>query len=165
MSRNMLQIRRAGLFSSDYIVKENGAVVATLSRSRWRDRGEIAIQGESLRVRRKGAIKNTYVLERDEVVLAEVKREGLFRSRFVFEHHGYRYTIRRKAFSTVFKIKSNGHVAGTIKQKGFFFRGAVGELPEDWTLSIRVFVMWIALVRWKAADADTAVVAAGSLAD
>jgi len=150
----MLEIRRRRFFSKGYIAEENGVVVAELSQSAWRARGEMMIDGKSFVIKKQGALKETFTLWDGDLPLVEVRQIGAFRSTFEFNSGGGSYRMRRKAwYSSSYLVERNSMVVGSVRPRGLFASGVIVELPTQLPLAARVFIGWIALVRQEAAAA------------
>ena len=159
----MIELRRNKPFSREYVAKENGTVVAELSRAIWRRRAEMNCQGHTLRLKRQGAAKSTYALRDGDATIAEVEKPSVLRSRLAFRYGGNDFEIVDKAwYSQKLLVKSGGSVVGSIRRRGVFASGALVDLPDDLPLALRVFVGWIGMVRWD--DEASAAVAGAAVA-
>ena len=150
----MLELRKRSLFSNEYIAEENGVVVAELSQSFWRNRGEIRVEGVRMRLKKRGILRDTFTLLDDDVPLVSVEQSNVIGSKLVFNCEGRNFEICRKAwYSSTLLVKCEGEVVGSVRSRGMFSSGAIAELPTDLSIAIRVFIAWIAMVRWAAAAA------------
>ena len=154
VTTDMLELRKKGVFSNEYLAEENGTVVAELSRSSWRAQGEITVEGHRLKLKKHGALKDTFALYYGDAKVVEVTQPRALQSRLVFTHEGKDYEIRNKAwYSSTMIVESAGNVVGSVRPRGIFATGAVVELSDSLPLVLRVLIGWIAMVRWEEAAA------------
>lgn len=145
----MLYLRRERWFSNDYVVEEDGTIVANLSRSAWRNRGEITVAGRRLQVKRRGAFRDTFALYDGNEALLEIVQPAALRSKLVFAYEGRSFDVGNRAwYSSTQIVEAGGQIVGCVRSRGLFSGGAVADLPDDLPLAVRVFIAWIALVRW-----------------
>ncbi len=153
----MLELRKKSLFSNEYVAEENGNVVAELSRSRWREQGEIKVHGRSLKLKKQGVLRDTFAVFDGDTVIVEVAQPSSLRSRLTFQFDGRDFEIRDKAwYSSTLLVKSGGSVVGSVRSRGLFFARTIVELPDSLPLALRVFIGWIAIVRWAEDEAAAA---------
>lgn len=160
----MLELRKKNLFSNEYVAEENGIVVAELSRSRWREQGEITVQGRSLKLKKQGVLRDTFAVFDGDTAIVEVAQPSVWRSRLVFQFAGRGFEICDKAwYSSTLLVKSGGSVVGSIRSRSLFAAGALVDLPDSIPLGLRVFIGWLAMIRWdEAAAAGAAAAVAGA---
>ncbi len=150
----MLRLHKTRMSSKEYAVEQNGVQVASLRRSRWRDSGEIAVQETHLSVHRRGMMKDVFKLKSGGSVLAEVRQDKPLRHDLSFDYGEQSYKIRRTGWlRKVLMVESNGQVIGNVTPRGHLVSTAIEELPSEWPVPIKVFLMWIALVLWDREDA------------
>lgn len=153
----MLKVRKKNFLSNDYVAEESGVVVAELRRSRWRAQAEIAVQGRSLRLQKHGVLRDTFAVLDGDIPIIEVTQPTLWRSRLTFKFDGTEFQIMGKAwYSSRLLVKSGGAVVGSIRTRGLFVAGANVDLPDNLPLAVRVFVGWIAMIRWDEGAAAAA---------
>ena len=153
----MLELKKRSLFSSEYVARENGVVVGELSRSKWRDQGEITVQGKSLKLKKRGALKDTFTLFDGDAAIVEVTQPSALRSKLAFQYDEKDFEIRDKAwYSSTMLVESGGSVVGSVSSRGPFSSGAIVALPDSLPLAAKVFIGWVAMVRWDSAAAAAA---------
>ena len=154
----MIELKKRSLFSSEYVARDNGVVVGELSRSKWRDQGRFTVQGRDLKLKREGALKDTFTLFDGDAAILQVKQPRVLRHKLEFQYDGRDFAIRDKAwYSSTVLVESGGSLVGSVRKRGLFSTGATVDLPDSLPLAVRVFVGWIAMVRWDAAAAAVAV--------
>lgn len=157
----MLELRKKKFFSNEYVAEENGAVVAELNLSVWRSQGELTIQGRSLKLKKRGALRDTFELLDGDTALIEVAQPSAWRSRLRFRYEQRDFEIVDKAwYSSTLLLKAGESVVGSISSRGLFAEGAKVDLPDSLPLALRVFVGWIAMIHWD--DSATAGAAASA---
>jgi hypothetical protein len=156
----MLELRSKGVFSNSYFVLDNGAKVAELNRSTWRQRGEIVHQGRIHKLKVRGMMRRTFQLLDGEDLIVEARRPTTWRSRCVFEFQGRKFElVNRNWFSSALVVKAQGAEVGSIAFKGFVHPRVHIDMPDSLPLPVRVFVAWIAVLR---RDESAAAAGAGS---
>ena len=153
-------------FSYDFTVFDrSGTPIARADLSNWREIAKIAVGEARYEAHRKGWASKEFVLEKDDgrVVVAAQKPSG-WRNRFVFEHDGNRYELKKEsAGGNTFVLARDGiGLVGSVKPEGFFKREWIVDLVEEVPLEVRAFIMWLVIILWK--RAETAAAAAGGAA-
>ncbi len=145
----MLHLRKKSLFSNKYIAEEEGIAVAELSLSRWRSQAELTIQARGLKLTKQGILKDSFGLLDGNSVIVKVTQPSGWRPRFVFHFDERDFEIRHKAwYSSTLLVKSGESVVGSIHPRGLFATEANVDLPDSLPLALRVFIGWIAMIRW-----------------
>jgi hypothetical protein len=152
--RAMIELRKKGIFSNEYVATADGVVVAELNRSVWGTRGEMTVQGHRLKLEKQGVFKNTFTLKYDDTPILEVRQPSSFRSRLFFTHEGREFEMRNKAwYSQTMIVQADGIGLGSIRRTGMLSNGAVIELPASLPVAVQVLLGWIAIARWDEAAA------------
>lgn len=58
-------------------------------------------------------------------------------------------------------LGADWEVVGKVEPEGLFTRSVSVELPEQWELAMRVFVVWLCMILWKREGAGAGGGAAG----
>jgi hypothetical protein len=146
----MWQIIPERWFSWNFKVTEGAQLVADLDISSWRDRGELHVEGQSYAISRKNWLSRTITLEDGARVLATAERLRFFRHSYALEIAGMTYILQRKsAFGRAFVLTNDIGVIGTVTPTGLFSRHAVADMPADFSLPLRLFMVWLVLLAWK----------------
>jgi hypothetical protein len=151
-------------FSWDFTVMEGAQTVGDIDISCWREKGVITVEGADYRVYREGLMSGDFILASDDTVMARATKPSAFRRTFIVEHAGRQYTLRAtSALCRSFELLDHDRVVGTLSPRGLFTRRAAIELPETLPLSVRVFIIWLAVILWKRdAEAQGATSAGGA---
>ena len=63
---------------------------------------------------------------------------------------GRAFTLKATStFGRAFVLTEGDHAVGSVAPQGFFGRKAKADLPDDLTLEIRAFLIWLVVVMWK----------------
>ena len=137
-------------FSLDFDVKEADRHLAHMDLSAWGEKGVLTIDGVEHRVRREGPLHGDFLLERDGTVVARATKPSAWWNRFVIHHEGQTYELAKSSFwRRRFVVRRGDTEIGSLAPKSAWQREATVELPEQWPLPLKVFVMWLALILWN----------------
>lgn len=137
-------------FSWDFTVMDGAQAVGAIDMSSWREKGVLTVEGTDYRVYREGLMSGDFILESHDRVLARARKPSAFRRAFIVEHADTQYTLRAKsALGRAFELLDRDAVVGTLTPSGIFTRRAAIHLPEHMPLSLRVFIIWLAVIIWK----------------
>lgn len=161
----MLRAVPDGWFSYDFTVFDRaGAPVARADLSNWLETAKITVGEARYEAHRKGWASKEFVLEtEDGRVVAVAEKPSAWKDRFVFEHGGNRYEMKKEsAWRSAFVLSRDGvGLVGSIRRKGFFKREWMVDVPEELPLEVRVFIVWLAVILWKR-EASSAAASAGA---
>jgi hypothetical protein len=138
-------------FSWKFSVKEGSeAITDVVDRSWWLNKGEFILRGTTYRAHREGVMSGAFVLESASGVLARAEKPSAVRRSVVIEHSGRRYTLRaRSALRHELLLLDDSRQIGFLSPEGTFTRRANVDLPQEWPLPVRIFVMWLASMLWN----------------
>jgi hypothetical protein len=149
----MLRAVPDGWFSYDFTVFDRGETpVARADLANWRETAKLEVGGTHYEAHRKGWANGEFVLEtEDGRVVAVAEKPSAWKDRFVFEHGGNRYELKKEsAWRSAFVLSCDGvGLVGSIRQKGFFNRELTVDVPEELPLEVRVFIVWLVIILWK----------------
>jgi hypothetical protein len=156
----MLQIEPTGWFSWEFTIVRSGRTLASLDISWWRDRGELVVDGATYAVVREGLVSSDFRLSTaDGATVASATKPSILRRRFEVVHRGRTWTLEpRSAWGRAMTLLTNGRPVGDITPGGIWTRRATATLPEELSLPVQVFVVWLAVLLWKR-ESDAAVAA------
>lgn len=147
-----LNIAPTNWFSEGFKVSDESRPVADVALSWWRDKGELTIGGATYRARRESPLSRAFVLEGPEGVLMRVKTRGFFCPAIAIHHAGRDYTLRpRSIFRRAFVLLDGAREVGSLVPRNPFTRRAAVDLPTDLPLPLRMFVVWLTVMSWRAA--------------
>ena len=138
------------LFSSDFIIRDaNHQSVAEVRLSSWRERGAVTCAGVEHKVLRQSAF-GAFVLEKGGAVVARAEKPSAFHKTFTIEYEGRQYTLKARSLGRrELVLYENEREVGAIAPEGPFTRRARVALPEDLSLLLRLFVIWLTMLIWK----------------
>src|SRR5689334_14649829 len=160
----MLTIIPRTWYSWDFRVMDEGREVAFMNISSWREKGTLTIAGAEHRVYREGRMSGDFVLEHNGTVLVRASKPSAFSSTMIVSYQGREYTLSkqslwRRAFVVLEPLgeagSANEREVGSLVPAGMMTRKACVDLPADWPLPLRVFVIWLTVIMWKR-EADAA---------
>jgi hypothetical protein len=107
-------------------------------------------------------MSGAFLLESRGRQIARAIKPSAFRAQFDLELDGRRYSLQRAMLlGRTFTVLRDGVEVGSVRPASVFSRRALIDLPSDWSLPAKVFVLWLALVIWNR-DRNSGAVAAGS---
>jgi hypothetical protein len=143
-------------YSWDFSVTDGGRTIAVLDLSCWRERGEIVIQEVTHRVFREGAMSGDFVVERGGRPLASASKPSAWRHTFIVHYNGKEYTVRKPSvWRRGFVLMDGERQIGSLSPESMWTRRATADLPSDWPMPIKAFVIWLVIILWKR-DANNA---------
>jgi len=145
----MLTVIPQGWFTPDFNVMEESRLVATTEVSWWRERGRLVIEGMPYNVFREEPKSGDFFLEIGGTVLVRAEQSGLFRTSFIIEHAGKQYTLRAKSlFRRAVVLLDGSKEVGLLSPEGLYGGRVQVTLPGDLPLPAKVFIIWLAAIRW-----------------
>jgi len=152
----MLRADPKGWFSSTHILFENDTEIGTIQFSGWREAGALTIKGSTYRVYRESLMGPFLLAGTGAVILARAEKPSALYRTFVFQHVEKKYTLEAKfSWSTKFILLDSGRAVGSIYPEGTLKRKAMGDLPEEIPLPVRIFMLWLVMILWRRADSST----------
>jgi hypothetical protein len=137
-------------YSWDFTLTSGDRTLAQFDLSSWREKGVVTIGGEEHRVYREGTVSGDFVIERGGQVLARAAKPSAFRSTIVITHAGGQYTLRKQSvWKRAFVLFEGDTSIGSLSPSSWLTRGATVNLPADWPLAVKTFVVWLAIILWK----------------
>jgi hypothetical protein len=135
-----------------------GQPVAEADLSKWRQRTTLEVGANTYNAYARGRWTKQFVLERTDtqpVVVAEPLRG--WKKLFVFEYGGERYELRKESAwkgGTLLLEREGVGSVGSIRANSMLGREWTVELPEDLSLEVKAFLMWLVIVVRKQAQAQ-----------
>lgn len=155
----MLRAVRKNWFSYDFdVFDRTGTRVATADLANWRENAKLDVGGTPFLARHQAWAKE-FVLEREGgMTVAVAEKPSAWRETFSLEHGGIRYELRKESpWKTSFVLSRDGvGVVGSIRQKSFFGRETIVELPEELPVEVQVFALWLATLMRRRSDSAAA---------
>ena len=136
-------------YSWDFNVMSGDRTIAALDLSSWRERGEIMVGDVTHRVFRESALGD-FIIERGDRELARATKPSAFRHTFVVHYNGRDYTLLKPSiWRRAFALMDDDSQIGTVAPESLWGRRATADLPPDWPMPIKAFVIWLAIILWK----------------
>jgi hypothetical protein len=137
-------------YSWDFSVIGGNRTLAVLDLSAWRERADIMIDGGTHRVFREGAVSGDFIIERGGLKLARATKPSAFRNMFIVHYNGRDYTLRKRSvWGRTFELMDGERQIGSIERTSWWTRRAAADLPSDWPVPVKAFVIWLAIILWK----------------
>ena len=145
-----LQVRPKTRFSSDFWIQEGTRNVTLLDLARLRTRGEFLLEGTSWDVRSSGLLRREYRLERDGRVEARATRVQILP--LLYRVHAGDRLLELRSVPPLrrTRVLHGGREIGVIAPVRVFSRFATAEFREPLRTEIQVFLIALALLRWRA---------------
>jgi len=158
----MLQATPRGWFSWNFVVSEGEEEVADIRLAMLREAGELVVRDMSYRVNREGIMSGAFVLLDGSMELARAEKPSAFQRSFQVSHAGKSYALAAEsAFRRKFVLRESGRPVGSVYPLNAFTRRCVVDLPDEISLPVRVFMVWLVIILWKRDSDSAAAVAAG----
>lgn len=136
-------------YSWDFTVMSGDRTIADLDLSAWRERAEIRIGDVTHRVFRESALGD-FVIEAGDRELARATKTSFFTHTVIVHADGKDYTLLKPTiWRRGFALMDGDRQIGSIAPERLWSRRAVADLPADWPVPIKSFVIWLVLILWK----------------
>ena len=148
----MLQLEPTRLFSWTFTVTEDGTPLGTLDISAWRERGTLTAAGQTFAILRKGFASSEFRLESGGTIVATATKPSVIRREFAITFSGRTLRLRpRSAWGRALALHEGDREVGEAR-RGAWSRRVTATVPDTLPLSVRFFVLWLALLIWKRDD-------------
>jgi len=145
-----LQIAPTHWYSWDFTVQKDAHTVASIDFNAWKEQGALTIDRTSYQMYREGWMSGSFLLERDGSVIARAERPSAFRRQFLIHYRDHEYAlVTRSCFQRAFVLLDGSEEIGSVAPTGVFTRQATADLPENWPLPLRAFVIWLTMIQWR----------------
>jgi hypothetical protein len=136
-------------FSWEFTMTDGGRTLARLETSWWREKGTLTVEGVEHRAYRE-SLFGDFVLESGGATVARATKPSAFQRKFVITHNGVEYTLRSHSpFRRSFVVLQGDRAIGSIAPDGVFSRKADVDLPDDLSLPLKAFILWLTVLLWK----------------
>ena len=141
-------------FSWDFRVLDEGRDVAEMDLAFWREKGVLSVEGIPYRVYREGLANGAFILENQGgQMLAKAEKPNALRRSFLVEYEGRKLRLEAESpFGRAFVLRDDQGVIGTVKPDSFLSRRTTANLPEDFPLAVRIFLLWLVIILWRRDD-------------
>jgi hypothetical protein len=136
-----------------YRILQNGELLGDIACEKILQRATFTINGTRYSAFGNGLIVGSFHLEASGRRLASAQKPNGFRRVFTLEASGKAYELKpAKAFGANFLLTEGGEQIGSITSQGFFKLTLLAELPDDLSLEIKAFVVWLIMTTRRAGD-------------
>jgi hypothetical protein len=111
----------------------------------------VTVEGLPFKVYREGLASGAFLLEDagGTIVARAEKPNALFRS-FAVEHAGRTMVLRAHTpVGRAFVLEDRQRTIGTIAPDWSLTRRTTAHLPEDLSLPVQIFILWLVFVLWR----------------
>ena len=137
-------------YSWDYAVTSGDRTVAALDLASWRERAEIMIGDVTHRVFREHPMSGDFIIAAAGRELARATKPSVFRDTMIVHYGGKDYTLRKPSiWRRAFALMDGDRPIGSIAPESAWSRRATADLPPDWPVPIKAFVIWLVIILWK----------------
>jgi hypothetical protein len=158
----MFEIVADHWYAWDFTVTRDGQPLTRLEMSAWRERGGFVVDGVHYGTSSAGFLSGEFTLEGPEGALATAHKPSPLRAQIVLHVAGRTLSIeRRSGLKRDIDIEERGVTVGNVIAKSAWSRDAAVVLPDDLTLPVQLFVLWLALLLLKR-EMDAIVAASSS---
>ena len=149
----MLELEPTRLFSWAFTVADDGKPLGTLDISAWRERGDVTAAGQTFTVVRKGFVSSDFRLESRGTILATATKPSVFGREFAVTFSGRTLRLQpRSPWGRALALLEGEREVGDVRPRRIWSRRATATLPDTLPLSVRFFVLWLAVLIWKRDD-------------
>jgi hypothetical protein len=136
-------------YSWDFSVTSGDRILAVLDLSSWRERAEIRIGDVTHRVYREGMMGD-FIIEAGGRQLARATKPSAFRDTMIVHVGGKDYTLQKPSlWRRAFTLMDGDRQIGSIAPESLWTYRSAADLPTDWPVPIKSFVIWLAIMLWK----------------
>lgn len=137
-------------YAWDYAVTSGDRTVAALDLASWRERADIMIGDTTHRVFRERPMSGDFIIEAAGRELARATKPSAFRDTMIVHYGGKDYTLRKPSiWRRAFALMDGERQIGSIAPESAWSRRATADLPPDWPVPIKAFVIWLVIILWK----------------
>lgn len=146
----MLTALPSTLFSWNFRVVADEALVAEITFDFLTEQGTILHRGDLLAVRKHGPLSGRWTLERNGEPLAEAHKPSAFQRRFEVPTVGGTMSVEAKsAFGNGFELIVGDQIVGSIRPAHLFTRQANIDCDPTVTERDQLFAFWLVALAWR----------------
>lgn len=141
---------RSWFSSRNYNIVQNGTLIGEINCAWARERGSIRIGDASYTASREGLVSGAFFLEASGRRLVSAEKPNALHRLFTLHLAGKTFTLKAaSAFWRAFVLIEGDREVGTIAPLGLFTRKAMADLPDDLSLEVKAFLIWLVVVMWN----------------
>lgn len=132
--------------SWDFSVMQGDSVVAEIELPRWRKKGALKVSGLHYAAYREGVIGGAFILALDTATqVARAERTSWLSRSFTIRHAEKAYRLKADWFGPSFVLLDDRQEVGSLVTHGMFTRKTTVSLPDELSLPVQMFVIWLTL--------------------
>jgi hypothetical protein len=121
-----------------------------LSSSLWRESADLELEAGTYELYREGAMSGDFLLVSNGKIVSRGTKPSMWQYNFEVKLGNRAVELRRlSVWRRRFGVFDAGKKVGDIYPVGIFTRRANIELPGDWPLVDRAFLVWLSFLMWK----------------
>lgn len=125
-----------------------------MTNSFWRERGEATIDGEVFRFYRENLASGKFIIDTGGRPIAKAVKQSALKRAFEVETNEKRFILKPKsALSRTFVLQHGDRTVGTIAPLRALSRKITANLPDDLSMPVQIFILWLVILMWKRAVA------------
>lgn len=133
-----------------FSIRDGDQEVAELSIGWFSETGTATAEGRAMQLRREHVAGGAFELEVGGTLIAKAYKPSLFRNRFELDFGNVRIILERESLlGFAFVIRRGRDVLGRIERPNVFTREAEIDLPDEWPIPLKLFVIWLVLIIWR----------------
>jgi hypothetical protein len=146
---NVLDLVPVRWLSTDMNVFNDGALLAELQFSRWRENGSIVSAGRRYAIHKDGMFSNRFLLEIDGRSCCQAQMKASWTRTVSMDYEGVLYVLKWTALSRRVQVLRDGLEVGAVHRRGFWGRQARVEFIDEIPLVAKVFLLWLVCLGWN----------------
>jgi hypothetical protein len=133
-----------------YGIVQDGTPIGEIDCAWLREQGTIKIGSAGYTASREGLASGAFFLEANGTHLISAEKPSALHRLFTVQIGGRAYTLKgASTFGRAFVLTESDREVGSIAPQGFFGRKAKANLPDDLSLEVRAFLIWLVIIMWK----------------
>ena len=148
----MLEAIPSNFFATNFQLQQDNQLLGEVDTGFWGEKARLELEDGTYELYREGMFSGDFVLERNGEVVARAAKPSVLQNRFEVQLPDRRLVLRKPSawsWSRRFVLSDGEKQIGSIDPVGFFTRRTIIDLPDNWSLPIRVFLFWLAVIIWK----------------
>ena len=141
-----LRVEAESMLGGRFVVRQDRQEVARL-RLKWRDRGEIVIDGVPLEVTNKGFCSTSWQLRVGGRVVGTARKRAFSGRRAEVDYFGDVFTLRIAGFfSRKWELRRGSRTLGAMRPASLWTRSLEAEFDAEVAVQLRMFALFLVLV-------------------
>ena len=148
----MLEAIPSNFFATNFQLQQDNQLLGEVDTGFWGEKARLELEDGTYELYREGMFSGDFVLERNGEVVARASKPSFLQNRFEVQLPDRRLVLRKPSawsWNRRFGLFDGEKQIGSIDPVGLFTRRTIIDLPDNWSLPIRVFLFWLAVIIWK----------------